>query len=136
MQVNPSNRETNIAGVIGARVLFPLSCLMMAAGIGMAALAAHAGAGPELGTAATLLLANAPMLAATGIALALHRARLTIGIIGAAIAFAGTILFAADMAHRGFGHGALFPDAAPMGGSLDIAGWVVVAVSGVAGRRT
>lgn len=133
--VDTSKPKPDIAGVIGARVLVPLASLMMAAGIGMAALAAHAGAGPELGTAATLLLANAPMLAATGMAIALHFARRTVGTLGAAVACAGTILFAADMAHRGFGHGALFKDAAPIGGSLDIAGWVMVAIAGAIGQH-
>ncbi len=108
---------------------------MMAAGVGMAALAAHAGAGAELGTAATLLLANAPMLAAAGIALVFGLVRAAIGIIGLILAFAGTVLFACDMAHRGFGHGALFVDAAPIGGSLDILGWVVVAIAGVLPRK-
>jgi uncharacterized membrane protein YgdD (TMEM256/DUF423 family) len=108
---------------------------MMAAGIGVAALAAHAGAGPELGSAAMLLLTNPPMLAVTAIALPLRYVRASIGIAGAALAVAGTILFAADMAHRGFGHGALFPDAAPIGGSLDIIGWIIVAVAALLAPR-
>jgi uncharacterized membrane protein YgdD (TMEM256/DUF423 family) len=124
-----------IAGTLSTRIIFPLASLMMASGIGMAALAAHAGAGAELGTAATLLLANAPMLAVSGIALALRIVRFGIGIVGTSVAFAGTILFATDMAHRGFGHGALFVDAAPIGGSMDILGWVVVAIAGVAAKR-
>jgi uncharacterized membrane protein YgdD (TMEM256/DUF423 family) len=101
----------------------------------MAALAAHAGAGAELGTAATLLLANAPMLAATAIAIGLKVARPIVGLAGSAIAAIGTLLFAGDMAHRGFGHGPLFPYAAPIGGSLDILGWVMVAAAGLTARR-
>jgi uncharacterized membrane protein YgdD (TMEM256/DUF423 family) len=127
--------RTSIAKAIGAHVVFPVASLMMASGIGAAALAAHAGAGPEIGVAASLLLANGPMLAASGLAVALSLVSSRIGLLGCIIAFLGTILFAADMAHRGFGHGALFTDAAPIGGSLDILGWVVVAVAGAVGRR-
>ena len=108
---------------------------MMAFGIGMAALAAHAGAGAELATAATLLLANAPMLAAAGLALALGLMRPNLGRLGAGLAFVGTILFAADMTRRGFGHGALFVDAAPIGGTLDMVGWLVVAIASLSGKR-
>jgi uncharacterized membrane protein YgdD (TMEM256/DUF423 family) len=126
--------NNGIAGTIGARVFFCIAALMMSAGIGMAALAAHAGAGHQIGTASTLLLANAPMLAAAAIALSLGFVRLTIGATGALVAVLGTILFASDMAHRGFGHGALFADAAPIGGSLDILGWLVVAIAAALGR--
>jgi len=119
----------------GPRAIFPFACLMMAFGIGMAALAAHAGAGAELATAATLLLANAPMLAAAGLALALGLMRPNLGRLGAGLAFVGTILFAADMTRRGFGHGALFVDAAPIGGTLDMVGWLVVAIASLSGKR-
>jgi uncharacterized membrane protein YgdD (TMEM256/DUF423 family) len=135
MPAGPQIKTNDIAGATGARIVFALACVMMAIGIGMAALAAHAGAGPEIGTAATLLLANAPMLAATGIALRFQLVRFVLGAIGASIALAGTSLFAADMAHRGFGHGALLPDAAPIGGSMDILGWVVVAIAAVTSQR-
>ena len=126
--------DTDAAGrpinqMIAVRGVFAFASLMMVAGIGTAALAAHASAGPEMASAALLLLTNAPMLGATAIALSLGFARLGVGMVGAIVAFAGAVLFAADMAHRGFGHGALFVDAAPIGGSMDMLGWLAVTVA-------
>jgi uncharacterized membrane protein YgdD (TMEM256/DUF423 family) len=117
------------AGTLSSRVLLFLSCMLMASGMGAAALAAHAGEGIEIGAAANLLLPNAPMLAAAAIALDLGFLRHDLGIAGAAAALIGTVLFAADMAHRGFGRGPLFTDAAPIGGSMDMFGWAVVAIA-------
>jgi uncharacterized membrane protein YgdD (TMEM256/DUF423 family) len=41
----------------------------------------------------------------------------------------GVALFSGDIALRGFEVGSLFPMAAPVGGSLTILGWVLVAVA-------
>ena len=41
----------------------------------------------------------------------------------------GVALFAGDIALRGFDAGQLFPMAAPVGGSLTILAWVLVAVA-------
>jgi uncharacterized membrane protein YgdD (TMEM256/DUF423 family) len=41
----------------------------------------------------------------------------------------GTALFAGDIALRGFEAGQLFPMAAPIGGSLTIFAWVLVALA-------
>lgn len=123
------------AGAQGARFLFAAASLLMAAGIGMAAVSAHAGAGHEIGVAATVMLANAPMLAAGALGLAVRQMRPMVGILGLLLAFAGTILFSADMVHRGFGRGALFENAAPIGGSTDILGWIIVALAVVSMPR-
>ena len=114
---------------MSVRVFFSLACLMMASGVGVAALAAHAGAGRELATASSLLLANAPMLGAASIAFPSRYLRPVTGRLGWVVAFVGTVLFSADMMSRGLGYGAIFPDAAPIGGSMDIVGWLVVALS-------
>lgn len=122
-------------GAQGARFLFVIASLLMAAGIGMAAVSAHAGAGHEIGVAATVMLANAPMLAAGAVAVTVRQMRPLIGLAGLALALVGTLLFSADMVHRGFGHGALFDNAAPVGGSLDILAWIIVAVAAISVRR-
>lgn len=131
-------RETWVeAGAQGARFLFAAASLLMAAGIGMAAVSAHAGAGHEIGVAATVMLANAPMLAAGALGLAVRQMRPKVGVLGLVFALAGTLLFCADMLHRGFGHGALFENAAPIGGSIDILAWIFVALAALTmPRRT
>jgi uncharacterized membrane protein YgdD (TMEM256/DUF423 family) len=127
----------NDAGAQGARFLFAAASLLMAAGIGMAAVSAHAGAGHEIGVAATVMLANAPMLAAGALGVAVRQMRPMVGVLGLLFAFAGTLLFSADMLHRGFGHGALFENAAPIGGSIDIFAWIIVALAAISmPRRT
>lgn len=123
-------RET---GAWCARFLFVGASLMMAAGIGMAAAAAHAGAGREIGVASSLLLANAPMLAAATLALKAGFLARRFGLLGIGLGFVGALLFTADMVSRGFGHGALFEYAAPIGGSTDILAWIVVAISALIG---
>jgi uncharacterized membrane protein YgdD (TMEM256/DUF423 family) len=49
---------------------------------------------------------------------------------------AGSILFAADMAMHAFAAKALFPMAAPTGGSLVIVSWLVAALACVLSGRT
>lgn len=120
-------------GARGARFVFALASVMMAAGVGMAAVSAHAGAGREIGVASTVLLANAPMLAAAALALKSGFLARHLGHLGIGLGFVGTALFTADMVSRGFGHGALFEYAAPIGGSTDILAWIVVAVAAVVG---
>lgn len=116
-------------GARSARFLFALASLMMAAGIGMAAVSAHAGAGREIGVASTVLLANAPMLAAATLAVKMGFLARRLGLLGVALGFLGAVLFTADMVSRGFGHGALFEYAAPIGGSTDIFAWIIVAIA-------
>jgi uncharacterized membrane protein YgdD (TMEM256/DUF423 family) len=108
------------------RLLGAGAAVMMAAGVAVAALAAHAGAGRELATAALVLLTHAPMLAALGLAITLAAWPLATGALGGGIAFFGVLLFSADMAHRAFQDGALFAMAAPTGGSAMILGWTLV----------
>lgn len=116
-------------GARSARFLFALAGVMMAAGIGMAAVAAHAGAGREIGVASTVLLANAPMFASATLAVKIGFIARRLGLFGIALGFLGALLFTADMVSRGFGHGALFEYAAPIGGSTDILAWIIVAVA-------
>jgi uncharacterized membrane protein YgdD (TMEM256/DUF423 family) len=124
------HRET---GARSARFLFALAGLMMAAGIGMAAVAAHAGAGREIGVASTVLLANAPMIAGATLAVKIGFIGRRLGLFGIVLGFLGALLFTADMVSRGFGHGALFEYAAPIGGSTDILAWILVAIAAVIG---
>ena len=108
--------------------------LFGALGVAGAAGAAHSDPDGLLGPASTMLLAHAPSL------IALYAARTQIAFIGAAafILFLGTLVFAADLGISYFSaRGALpeglftdglFPMAAPIGGVLMIAGWLVIIV--------
>jgi uncharacterized membrane protein YgdD (TMEM256/DUF423 family) len=100
-----------------------------AAGVGLSAAAAHAG-GAFTGTAASFLLMHAPALLAIGLIGASRALR-----IAGFILLIGVVLFAGDLIARDFLGTRLFPLAAPTGGTLLIAGWLVVAASAFAGRR-
>ena len=117
-----------VGGRFPAGLIF-LSSLMMVAGVASAAAAAHAGAGREMATAALMLLTHAPMLALVGVAIAVGLVPVRIGGAGALLALGGTGLFAADMVHRAMADGALFPMAAPIGGSADMIGWLIVGLA-------
>ena len=111
-----------------AALLTSVAALQGAAGVSLAAAAAHVDANPLLATASQFLMIHA----AAGLALAaraadpeLARPRL---FAAAALALqAGVTLFSADLGTR------LFPFAAPMGGSLTILAWTALAIWGAAG---
>ncbi|MBX9454276.1 MAG: DUF423 domain-containing protein [Mesorhizobium sp.] len=97
-----------------------------AAGVALSAVAAHAGGG-NVGTAASFLLAHAPALLAIGL---IGGNRVLKG--GGAVLLLGLLLFCGDLLARHYAGSRLFPMAAPAGGTLLIAGWVVVAASALA----
>jgi uncharacterized membrane protein YgdD (TMEM256/DUF423 family) len=117
------------------RALIVVAGLMGAAGVALAAMAAHQGDAARLGPASSMLLFHAPALLA---AVLLCERGLVGRIPGLVAAFgfaAGAMLFAGDLALRHFaGHG-LFPMAAPTGGTLLIASWLVLAVCALWPRR-
>lgn len=108
------------------RALVLLGGLCGAAGVGLSAAAAHRG-GAFIGTAASFLLAHAPALLAIGLAMPNRWLRL-----GGFILAVGLVLFCGDLLARDLLGNRLFPFAAPVGGTLLIAGWLVVAASAVA----
>jgi len=99
-----------------------------AAGVGLSAVAAHAG-GAFTGTAASFLLAHAPAFLAIGLLGSNHMLR-----IGGLMLLVGLVLFCGDLLSRDFLGTRLFPMAAPTGGTLLIAGWLVIAVSALTQR--
>jgi uncharacterized membrane protein YgdD (TMEM256/DUF423 family) len=108
------------------RSLIVVAGLMGAAGVALAAMAAHQADAARLGPASSMLLFHAPAVLAA--ILLCER-----GLIGrvpgllAAFGFAsGATLFGGDLVLRHFaGHG-LFPMAAPTGGTLLIASWLAL----------
>jgi uncharacterized membrane protein YgdD (TMEM256/DUF423 family) len=115
------------------RLIALLATLHGAGGVALAAAAAHIDASATLATASQFLMVHA----AAGLALAALADRQDAPsrwLVGAALALqTGVTLFSLDLAQRAFGHGRLFPYAAPIGGSLTIASWL--ALSGWAAAR-
>ena len=97
-----------------------------AAGVALAAVAAHRIESPALVSASTMLVLHA------GAALALTGAGATLArLVVAAIMLFAVSLFAGDIALHTFTEHHLFPMAAPTGGSLLIASWLAVSGIGI-----
>ncbi|MBT9290881.1 DUF423 domain-containing protein [Prosthecodimorpha staleyi] len=126
-----------------ARLHLLLAGLLGATGVALAAAASHlaartlaggdAAAGAGLGPASLLLVAHGAGLAALAALGMAVRSRM-IGLAGIVLA-AGSLLFAGDLALRAFQGARLFANAAPIGGSTMIAGWLLVALGALLARR-
>ena len=98
-------------------------------GVALAAVASHAGKGPNLETAARFLLFHAPALLAIAALVAAGAVDARLGRLAALAMLAGLALFCGDLAMRAFRGTALFPRAAPSGGLVLMAGWALLAVA-------
>ena len=97
-----------------------------AAGVALAAVAAHKVESPALATAATMLTVHAT--AAVGIVgVAMRVAREKLWQAAAVLMLAAVSLFSGDIALHTLADAHVFPLAAPTGGSLLIASWLIVA---------
>jgi uncharacterized membrane protein YgdD (TMEM256/DUF423 family) len=117
------------------RILIVLAAIMGADGVILAAASAHQADASRLASASSMLLFHASAVLAS---VALVERAIINARIGLAAAFGLVIsaaLFAGDLTLRQYaGHG-LFPFAAPTGGTLLIASWLVLAVSAAWPRR-
>lgn len=108
------------------RLAIVLAGLLGAGGVAAAAAATHQG-GPLLGPLSLVAMTHAPALLAVGLsavtAFSLRTGALVVGL--------GALLFSADLGVKHLWGVPLFPYAAPIGGSAMIAGWAIVAVSGL-----
>ena len=111
------------------RVLAALAAVAGGLGVAGSAAAAHTSGGETLKTAAQFLLFHAPaILALTGLAAAgLTRGALTR--LAAAALLIGLVLFSGDLALRALTGTPLFPMAAPSGGVVLMAGWLLAAIA-------
>ena len=117
------------------RILIGLAAIMGADGVILAALSAHQADASRLGAASSMLLFHASAVLGT---LALAEHGLIQSRIGLAAAFGFVVaatLFAGDLSLRQFAGHALFPMAAPTGGSLLIGSWLLLAVAAAWPRR-
>ena len=115
------------------RALLAAAGLLGAAGVASAAAAAHLG-GAFMPVASDMLLFHAAAIAAVaGVAIALG-GRLAFVVAGAVMTL-GVVLFSGDLVMRDLAEHALFPMAAPTGGTLLIGGWLALIVAALATRN-
>lgn len=100
-----------------------LAGLLGACGVGLAAAATHMG-GALLGPASAMCLAHAPAMLAL---FAGHRLIRTATGAGLSMGV-GTLLFAGDLVLKQFSGAGLFSMAAPTGGILMMAGWLMAGI--------
>lgn len=117
-------------GKLRPLVLF-VSGLMGLSGVALAAAASHGGDTHFLGNASTMCLAHAPVL----LVLYVGHATFRTATLSALVLCLGTILFAGDLVARHYFGDRLFPFAAPMGGTLMMLGWLLIAAGAFFGRR-
>ncbi|UVK37359.1 DUF423 domain-containing protein [Mesorhizobium sp. AR10] len=101
-----------------------------AAGVALSAAAAHLG-GAFVATAASFLIMHAPVFLAVGL-IGVNRVLR----IGSLMLLVGLLLFSGDLLARDFLGSRLFPMSAPIGGTLLIAGWLVIAASALVHQRS
>jgi uncharacterized membrane protein YgdD (TMEM256/DUF423 family) len=117
------------------RILVILAGVMGADGVIVAAVAAHQPDATRLLPASSMLLFHASAVLAAA-ALAERGVVNARGGLAAGFGFVvGSALFAGDLCLRHFAGHALFPFAAPTGGTLLIASWLVLAVAAAWPRR-
>lgn len=109
-----------------SRLIILLAGLLGAAGVALAAAAAHAVPDAALQTAAPMLVMHATAALAIA-ALASRCTRPLAWTIAAVLLLAGAALFTGDIAMRAFTANRIFPMAAPIGGSTMILGWLAIA---------
>ena len=118
-----------------SRILIVLAAIMGADGVILAAASAHGADASRLASASSMLLfhATAVLGAVALVERGMIHARL--GMLSAAGFVIAASLFAGDLTLRQYaGHG-LFPMAAPTGGTLLIASWLVLGVAAAWPRR-
>lgn len=110
-------------------ILIAVAGVLGACGIVLAAAGAHAAPGAGLDSAASMLLFHAA--AVLGGAALMQQCMLSRPLALMALAgwVLGAALFAGDVALRAFAGHRLFPFAAPSGGFILIAAWLVLAVA-------
>jgi uncharacterized membrane protein YgdD (TMEM256/DUF423 family) len=117
------------------RILIALAAIMGADGVILAAASAHQSDATRLAAASSMLLFHAAAIPGV---VALAERGLIHFRIGLAAAFGFVIaatLFAGDLTLRQYAGQGLFPMAAPTGGTLLIASWLLLAVAAAWPRR-
>jgi uncharacterized membrane protein YgdD (TMEM256/DUF423 family) len=111
------------------QILIALAGLMGAAGIMLAAAAAHSKPGLGLESASQMLMIHAAAIVAICAVIAQGLVARPAALIAACGLVLGVALFSGDLAMRAYAGQRLFPMAAPAGGTILIAAWLVLAVA-------
>jgi uncharacterized membrane protein YgdD (TMEM256/DUF423 family) len=110
-------------------VLIALAGLLGAAGVVLAAAAAHVAPGSGLDSAAWMLLFHATAIIAGAAAVQHGLVARPLGLAALGAFVLGAALFSGDIALRAFAGHRLFPMAAPSGGVILIGAWLLLAVA-------
>lgn len=110
-------------------ILVLIAGLMGAAGVALAAAAAHAAPGVGLDSAAQILMVHAVALLAGAAVVAAGLAWRPLALAALAGVVVGALLFSGDVTLRAFAGHRIFPMAAPTGGSILILSWLAFAVA-------
>lgn len=117
------------------RLAVVLAGVMGAAGVVLAALAAHQGDTGRLGPASTMLLFHAPAVIGAALLTGHGIAQRHLGLVATFGLIAGTILFSGDLVVRHTTGTAPIPMAAPTGGTVLILSWLALAIAAAWPRR-
>ncbi|MEN3208736.1 DUF423 domain-containing protein [Methylorubrum populi] len=117
------------------RILAAVAAIAGGLGVAASAAAAHTSGGETLKTAAQFLLFHAPaVLALTGFSAA-GLVRGALARLAAVALLLGLALFSGDLALRALAGTPLFPMAAPSGGVVLMAGWLLAAITALVPAR-
>jgi uncharacterized membrane protein YgdD (TMEM256/DUF423 family) len=117
-------------------ILMALAGLMGAAGVALAAAAAHAKPGMGLDSASQMLLAHAPAVVAASAAITQGLLSRPLALAALIVMICGALLFSGDIVMRAYLGHRLFPMAAPTGGTLLIGAWILLAIAAIAAARS
>jgi uncharacterized membrane protein YgdD (TMEM256/DUF423 family) len=117
------------------RIQIALAGLMGVCGVVLAAGAAHLADASRLGPASSMLLFHATAVLGTVALIERGILHARIGIVAAIGFVVAASLFAGDLTVRQYADHSLFPMAAPTGGTLLIASWIVLTLSAVWPRK-
>jgi uncharacterized membrane protein YgdD (TMEM256/DUF423 family) len=113
------------------RILIASAASMGAAGVALAAAAAHQGDAARLASASSMLLFHASAILAAVALADRHVIHAQIGLVAAFGFVVAAALFAGDLTLRQYAGHSLFPMAAPTGGTLLIVSWLVLAAAAI-----
>ncbi|OJU29782.1 MAG: hypothetical protein BGN91_11425 [Nitrobacter sp. 62-13] len=113
------------------RIIVLVAGLMGAAGVILAAVAAHKAGGTLLPAASSMLLFHAPAALLAALLADRQIVRPRLGLVAASGFVAGATLFSTDLTVLQFLGHRLFPMAAPSGGTLMILSWLLIALAAV-----
>ena len=118
-----------MAGSRVQRILIGLAGIMGADGVILAAASAHQPDATRLASASSMLLFHATAVLAAVALIERGIVHAGIGIAAASGFVVAAALFATDLTLRQYAGHSLFPMAAPTGGTLMIASWLLLAVA-------